>query len=289
MPPEATHGLDLLYAGQTDQALAEFHQVEAAAPDDPLGYLLEADALWWRIYCEACTIKWNMIDAWERPHMASDDAYLALVDKARSLAEARIAKSDTAQMELYSGIAWMFRARLLGLRDDRRATARAGVETRSHMLRCLQLDPQMADAYAGLGLYNYYVDTLSALAKMLRFFMGIPGGDKQEGIRQLHIAMQQGTLTRAEARLYLAKNLRTYDRDYAGAIEVMSPLVAQYPQNPIFRLLLGDMQAKLARDDLARAEFRAATDAPASDGACAQHVRGLVEQASRALASAGRN
>ncbi len=161
---------------------------------------------------------------------------------------------------------------------------------REHFLRCLELDPQMADADTGLGIYNYYVDTLSAMAKVLRVFMGIPGGNKRDGIRQLQTAMQQGVLTRVTARFYLAKNLRTFELDYVGSIAVMTPLVAEFPQNPMFQLILGDTEAKLNHKELAAASFRAAASAPISGTACAERgPRCWSEQAQAALAaSAGR-
>ena len=121
-----------------------------------------------------------------------DDAYLALADKMARLAEAAIAKSDTAEMELYAGMGYALRARLLGLRYEKMPTARAGVEARKHFLRCLELDPNMADAYTGLGVYNYLADALSAMAKVLRFFMGIPGGNKRVGLHQLEMAAAKG-------------------------------------------------------------------------------------------------
>jgi hypothetical protein len=279
LPPEAVHGLDLLYSGQGGQAVAEFKRIQAAEPDSPLGYLLEAEADWWEIYCESCSIRWNTIDAWHRSRQPSDDAYLALLDKGIHLAEMHIAESDSAEMEFYAGMGWGLRARLMGLFDDHRGVARAGVNGRARLLRCLELDPQMADAYAGLGLYNYYVDTLSGLAKVLRFFMGIPGGDKREGVRQLRIAMERGVLTRAGARFYLANNLRVYDHDYFASIDVLSPLVAQYPQNPVFQLVLGDNHAKLAHWDLATSILRAAAQLPIANSACAAHVRAITEQA----------
>ena len=72
---------------------------------------------------------------------------------------------------------------MYALRGESRNTARSGVRAREHLLRAKTLDPTLADADFGLGLYNYYVDTLSGIARILRFFMGIPGGSKQEGIR----------------------------------------------------------------------------------------------------------
>jgi len=279
LPPAAKQSLDLLYSGHADQAIQIARQVQKDIPDQPLGYLLEAEARWWQIYCVACEIKWNTIDAWDEPRGLSDDDYLALTDKAIALAEMHIAQSDTAEMELYDGMGWMLRTRLTGLRGMHRATANAGLKTRAHMLRCLQLDPQMYDAYTGLGLYNYYVDALSGIAKVMRFFMGIPGGSKQEGIRQLRMAMEQGELTRVEARFNLAKDLRTFDLNYATALDVATPLVTDDPQNPFFHLLMGDIQAKLGRRDPATANFHAAEQLTVPNSPCAGHIRAVVAQA----------
>ena len=285
LPDAARNGLALLYAGSLEDAMAEFRQVQAADPDSPLGDILEAEALWSRIYCEACQIKWNTIDAWERPKIAADEAYLDLAEKVVALAESHIAQADSPEMRLYAGIGWGFRARLLGLRGDRRGTARAGVNARVHLLRCLQLDPQMIDAYTGLGLYNYYVDTLSPMARVLRFLMGIPSGSKTEGIRQLETAMEKGALTRVEARFYLAKNLRTYDQSYARSLEVFTPLVEDFPRNPVFQLLLGDIQEKLGRNELAAGSFRRAREFSSGDTACERHLRALAEQSSSGLSA----
>jgi hypothetical protein len=209
----------------------------------------------------------------------SDDAYLALLDKGIHLAEMHLAKSDSAEMEFYAGMGWGLRGRLMGLFDDHLGVARAAVKGRAYLLRCLELDPQMYDAYAGLGLYNYLADTLSGLAKVLRFFMGIPGGDKREGVRQLRIAMEQGVLTRTGARFYLANVLRVYEHDYSASTDVLSPLVAQYPQNPVFQLVLGDNHSKLGHWDLAASILHAAAQLPISDPSCAARIRAIAEQA----------
>jgi len=282
----AKQGLNLLYAGHPDDAIPQFRQMQAADPGSPLGYILEAEARWWQIYCEACEIKWNTIDAYERPRIAADDDYLMLTGKVTSLAESRIAQVDSAEMQLYAGIGWAQRARLLGLRNDRRATARAGVNARTHLLRCLQLDPEMADAYTGLGLYNYYVDTLSPIARFLRFFMGIPGGSKAEGVRQLEIAMEKGTLTRVNARFYLAKNLRMYDHEYARSLEVLSPLMEEFPRNPIFQLLRGEILSKMGRRDPAAESFREAGEFSSGDTLCDRHLRALAQELTTTLAGA---
>ena len=285
LPAAATQGLDTLYGGKPQEAITAFRTLETEHPADPLGYLLEADARWWQIYCEACQIKWNMLDAWPvPPPVPADQSYFALTDKVIQLAEAGISQHDSAQMELYAGMGWLLRARLLALRDERRPTARAGVNARARLMRCLELDPDMADAYTGLGIYNYYVDTLSGIAKVLRFLMGIPGGEKREGLRQLRAAASQGSLTRVEATFYLAKNLRIYEHDYSGAVNLMAGLVAEYPRNPVFHLLLGDFARELHQTDVAAANFRAAQELPAESAACASRVRELAQQSAASLA-----
>ncbi len=284
--PDAKLAIDLMYSGKPQEAIELAHKLEAVRPDHPLGYLIEADVLWWNIYCKWSERKYNTIDAWShtRPADADDNAELALADKVAQLAEASIAKSDTAEMELYAGLGYASRARLLGLRYEKMPVARAGVEARKHLLRCLQLDPEMSDAYLGLGLYNYYVDTLSALAKILRFFMGIPGGDKREGLRQLEIASTKGQLTQLEARFNMAKSLRNYDFDYARAERAAAPLVAAYPKNCIFLLLAGDIEQKLGHREEAAAMFRTAADAPWEEAPCADRSHQLAREA---LASLG--
>src|SRR4029077_6178168 len=139
------------------------------------------------------------------------------------------------------------------------------------------------DADMGLGLYNYYVDTLSAMARVLRFFMGIPGGSKQEGVRLLEHAIAEGVLTPNLARFYLALNLHRYDLQYEKALGVISPLAEKYPANPLFQLARGDLYAKLGRKEKALACYRAASALPVQDSECQTRVHELVRASIAAL------
>jgi tetratricopeptide (TPR) repeat protein len=157
------------------------------------------------------------------------------------------------------------------------------VRAREHLLHAVAMNPDLADADFGLGLYNYYIDTLSAAARVLRFFMGIPGGSKREGIRQLQHAIDEGVLLPANARFYLAINLHNYDQQYEQALLVISPLAEKYPSNPLFQLARGDLFAKLGRKQQARASYRAAEAAASTDDECHKHVRELVRASLAAL------
>lgn len=283
LPLEASAGLEELYAGDPDAAISAFRAIQKSRAEHPLGYLLEAEAVWWKIYCNSAEFKYGMSDAWRRPKLREDQAYFGLAQKVVTLAEAQLRVSESAEMHFYSGMGEALAARLYGLRGENRAAARAGVRARQHLLRARALDADLADADFGLGLYNYYVDTLSTVARVLRFFMGIPGGSKKEGVKELERAMDSGTLTRAEARFYLAKNLRNYDQDYERALSVIAPLTEEYPANPLFALLRGDLYAKLARKEPAAARFRKAAEKPLHDAECQKRVRDLARSAIAAL------
>lgn len=277
LAPEVKQVLDRLFGGDFSGAAAAAREMATQQPWDPLPVLLEAEARWWSIYCEASSIQWGMVDAWKRSRQPGDDAYLALTRRAITLADAPGSGLAPARAHLYAGLGYALQARLYGLRDERMPTARAGVRAREEFLRALALDPQLADAYTGLGLYNYYVDTLSPLVKLLRFFLGIPGGSKRDGIRQLRIAMERGELTAVEARFYLAKNLRTYDHQYAEALTILTPLLDRYPQNLIFRLLAANLDLELGRREQAKSQLQNVLSGQMPDAACTRRLQALAQ------------
>jgi tetratricopeptide (TPR) repeat protein len=282
-PPDTSTILDHIYSGREDLAIPEAHQMQEKYPALPLGYLLEAEARWWRIWCISAEFKYGMTMPRHREKLGADQAYLELTTKAYALAEAGLREHDSAEMRFYAGMADVQAARLYGLRGESRAAARVGVRARENFERALALDPTMADAYLGLGLYNYYVDTLSTLARVLRFVMGIPGGSKEEGIRQLHRAIAEGQLTPVPARFYLALDLHNYDQRYEEALKVITPLAEQYPENPLIQLVTGDLYAKLGRKQLALKCYQAAAGAKVYDEECGKKVAALVKQSLAAI------
>ncbi len=283
LPADTPAILDKIYSFDLQGAIEDARRMQAEQPDHPLGYLLEAEALWWRMWCTSAEFKYGMNDARHRAKLEADQHYMHLAEKISSLAAAQIKLHETAEMQFYAGTGDAMAARLYGLRGETRNVARAAVRGREHLLRAKTLDPELADADAGLGLYNYYVDTLSSIARVLRFLMGIPGGSKQEGIRLLEHAISDGVLTSNDARFYLALNLHRYDQQYEKALTVISPLAEKYPENPLFQLARGDLYAKLGRKDKALVCYRAAGTAKIQDTEFEKHVRELVRVSIAAL------
>lgn len=283
--PNTAAILDDIYSGKRALAHGEIHQLEQKYPTHPLPYLLEAELEWWKIWCGAAERKYGMTMARHHEKSPTDQAYLELARKAYTLAEAGLREHETGEMHLYAGMADALEARMYGLRGEARATARAGVRGREHFSKALERDPSLADADTGLGLYNYYVDTLSAMARVIRFFMGVPGGSKDEGIRQLNRAIREGQLTSAVARFYLALNLENYDQRYEDALRAVEPLAEKYPHNPMYQLVRGDIYAKLNRAKLAENSYRAALDSAGmiEDERCKRRITELARESLAAI------
>src|SRR5215831_19404509 len=81
LPPEAIQALDKIYSDDPAAAISIARGIQQSQPEHPLGYLLEAEALWWKRYCAACEVKYGMVEAWKRSKEPEDEAYLKVTDK----------------------------------------------------------------------------------------------------------------------------------------------------------------------------------------------------------------
>ncbi len=142
-------GLDLLMNGDPDGAIEFFRQIQIRDPQSPLGYLLEGDAVWWKIYyATGDLIAPDVFDVVSSQTTPYDSHFEDLVSIAlRKSAALRAAPQDDARTWLYEALAYALRARLDGLRGKELSTARAGRRMRRTALTVLRLDPSLADAY----------------------------------------------------------------------------------------------------------------------------------------------
>jgi len=281
----AVRGMNDLMDGNFDAASQAFQQIQKTDPESPLGYLLAADLAWWKIYLtEANLIDPDVFEALSEAVTPFDADFRRWDDVAIRKAETRIqAHQDEARSCFYEGLAYGLRARLEALRDHALGTARAGKKLRNLSLAALKLDPSLNDAWFGVGLYNYFVDTLPTYVKMLRFLILLPGGDRLVGLRQMQQAMEKGHLVNAEARFHLAKNYsRPIDRQYARSIELLGQMERQYPHNPLWKLLVGSVELRLGEVKQGEALYRQVVDETAHPQS--EVWKPLHQQAQRALA-----
>src|SRR5205814_6664220 len=107
----------------------------------------------------------------------------------RQLAEHAAAASEQSEKwtrrEPQNGEAWFYLAGSYAplvqwrvLRGERVTAAREGGKAKTALEHALALDPDLQDAHFGIGLYRYYADVAPAAAKMLRWLLFLPGGDR---------------------------------------------------------------------------------------------------------------
>lgn len=246
----AGRGVTMMMDGDLDGAVEVFQQIEQKDPESPLGYMLEANVTWWKIYYDSANlIDPDVFDVANSESTPYDSHFDDLDRVAIHKAEVRIHRNeDLAHSILYEGFAYALRARLDGLHDRDLPTARSGKKMRALLLRALQLDPSLTDAYLGLGIYNYFVDTLSSIVKFLSMFIGLPGGSREEGLRQLQLCAEKGELAAPEAKFYLAKDFsRNSEKQYDKSLRYFGELQQEFPRNPLWPMLLGSLQYRMGK------------------------------------------
>jgi hypothetical protein len=214
---------------------ARFEQVEEglrhACPPAPAEacQLLRVTADWWRI----------QLDPFDR---SRDLAFREAVDKAIDAAHGWTARAPAdPEAWFYLGGAYALRIQFQVLREEKLAAARDGKRIKQALERAVSIDPRMQDAYFGIGMYQYYAAVAPTAARVLRWLMFLPGGNRTEGLEQMQRAGRAGLLLRSEAEFQLHLVYLWYEDRAADAAALLAGLRDRHPTNPLFPLLLGDV------------------------------------------------
>jgi hypothetical protein len=218
-----------------DQVDAELRRACGPAPAEACN-VLEATALWWRIQLDP-------------ENRGLDTAFSASVERAIRTAEAWTERSpQDAEAWFYLGGAYGARVQWKVLRGEKLSAARDGKQIKEAMEQAVALEPGLDDAYFGLGMYKYYADVAPAAARVLRFFLLLPGGDRKEGLREMLRARSRGRLVQGEADYQLHVIYLWYERQTERAIELLRGLQARYPGNPLYLASIAQIQDAYQHD-----------------------------------------
>jgi tetratricopeptide (TPR) repeat protein len=226
---------DYILDARFDQADAELQRACGPAPPQAC-LVLDATATWWRI----------LLDPESRD---LDDDLSAAVEGAISATEAWVAREPrSAEAHFYLGAAYAVRVQWRVLRDEKLAAARDGKRIKQALERAIALDPTLQDAYFGIGMYQYYADVAPTSAKVLRFLLALPGGDRTEGLARMQRARARGRLLQGEADYQLQIVYLWYEHRIDQAIGILQSLHDRYPGNPLFLSELAQVQEMYLHD-----------------------------------------
>ncbi len=182
--PQLARVYDTIFDAKFDEVAGELDKACPPAPRE-VCRVLDAVALWWQIQL-------NPLD------LALDREFEQRINYAVAGAETWTTREpQRAEAWFYLGGAYGARVQWRVLRGERLAAARDGKRIKDALDRALALDPEMHDAWFGIGLYHYYADVAPAAAKVLRWLLFLPGGDRVKGLEEMLRARDQGAL-RAE-------------------------------------------------------------------------------------------
>jgi len=250
---EARAALGLVYDGDFHGAEARLLSLALAHPDDPVLPYLQALALEWRLEQDPAS-------------RAHDAAVVALADRALGLADAGLARdpADTRAL-LARGAAHGVKSRLFLFRWDKGPASREAVRMREGLAAARAAGEEVPDLDFGLGLYDYYADTLPRFFKVVAFLLRVPGGDRERGLAQVARVARGGSLFHDdEARVQMYDIHSYFERRPDRALHWIREMFRLHPGWPRWGLLLAQLlgepmglwgeSAAVARGILATAE-----------------------------------
>jgi hypothetical protein len=231
-------------------AQKDFSDWEAQHPDDPMGPVSEAAGL---LFSE-----FNRLGVLEAQFFENDDAFSgrnkvtadpavrdrfqAALARADGLARARLTKDAKNRDALFAlTMSSGLQADYAALIEKRNlASLHYTKEATTWAQQLLVVDPDCQDARSATGFSKYIIGSMSAPMRWLLRMGGLPG-DKQAGIADLQLTADHGQYLAPFARVLLAIAY-VRDKDKARALQVLTSLRGEFPNNGLFAREIARLQ-----------------------------------------------
>lgn len=240
--PEAR---EALYNLDFDVAEEKFEQLTVDDPDNPTYWNLLASSIWLKIVYEQEKMNLDSFsgariggrDSGEVVDSGREARLREVLGRAIAAGEAAVEREPNDVDALYAlgtahGTLASFEATIKRayLKANREAK-----EARNLHMRVLELDPSYADARLTIGTYDYALGVIPGFVRFLLGFIGVRGGNKEEGIEQLEYAAQLGDRASANAKMVLVV-VYNREKEYEKALAYLEDLHSTYPRNFLLEL-----------------------------------------------------
>ena len=217
-------GIDHMLNERFELSHAIFDSLVAVEPDRPEGYLGKALAYW------------N-----ESMLLADGERFADRVDhltgRAIKFSERALkTDNDNAEMVFLLGKAYGLRAGLALIHGSPIDGVLHGLKCRDYLKETIRLDPNLVDAYFGLGLADYVAARQPRFLRMVSRLLSLPDGNRKRGLARLQRVAREGIYTQRHAvssRAYIALY---YEKDYEDARLRFTDLHRRYPHSLDYRI-----------------------------------------------------
>ena len=196
----------------------------AETPGHPTPFFLEALIVYWENFPLT-------------PSTEASDQFIGLLDRVIDLADVLMEDSATYNEGLFfdlfgrafKAMFWADNGKSTKVVPDLRIMYR-------YTKKGFDLKDQYDEFYFSTGLYNYYIEAYPdahPVYKPLVAFMH--KGDREEGLKQLHYAIQNAVYLKVEALLFMSLIQLKYENDLNSAAIYAERLVDEYPGNIMYQ------------------------------------------------------
>jgi tetratricopeptide (TPR) repeat protein len=262
-------GFDALYSLDYDAARNAFKRITELFPDHPAGYLYLGTHLWLDYLNRNRRLQTGLYinpsfyaESEERIDEGRDRQFRQYIQQALDKAEAKLAKDkNDVETRYFLGAAYGLLAGYESTVARRFFSALSnGKRAVKEHREVVRLNPNYADAYLTIGLYDYVVGSLPLAVKIIAALGGMRGS-RERGIRELEQAAQSGRFIADDARVLL---IALYFREgrFNDALHLLDDFAAHYPKNYLFRLEKANLLMRMGRKVEAVEAFDALLDNP---------------------------
>jgi tetratricopeptide (TPR) repeat protein len=224
---------------QYDDALALIDVVIKIAPEEPSGY-----------FFRAAVLQARMMDY--EDYTKDEKTFFDATGACRKLAQRKLKeRREEAWAHFFFGSALGYEAFLIGKKKKYFEAFRYGWQSIQHLETALKLEPQLYDAYLGIGTYKYYRSKMSKSFSWLPFIKD----EREAGIRMIRQAIAKGRYSRTAAINGLGWILMDENRPEEAAAVIDSAL-AIYPNSRFFLWGAGEAAFRIKHYERAAAHYQ---------------------------------
>jgi len=212
-------GEEALLNARWDQAYRTYDSLCTIDSSDPVGYLYRAVVL--------------QTEMTDREEVFRKREFTRLLDKAERLAENYMnggcSKRDSAICQLYIGHQHAYRAVWETRFGSSISAITYGFKAKGAYQKGLEIDSTFYDLYLGMGSYHYWKSVKSGFLR----YTGIFNDDREQGIEEIHLAIDSSLISRDAAKsslIYILMNEKKYD----SAILISDEMYERYPEGNFF-------------------------------------------------------